>query len=138
MDHPATVFVSMHHLLIVHDTLAPLDLSLVLDFVQSVLQIMARVAVLGRADDDPRRIFEQIVHLFERTARRLREKNPEEDSVGEVANDEEEVEAIADVGHGDGRDLADHGVEREAGHGGDTHALAAGVRVEDFGGDDPT
>lgn len=89
-----------------HDALGPLDGGLVRDGLEPVLQIVADVAVLAGADDDPRRGFEQVVHFLERAAGRLGEQGPEEQRVGEVADDEEVVEPIADVGHCDGCGLA--------------------------------
>ena len=69
-----------------HDTFTSLDLGLVGDLLESVLQVVAGIAIFGRSDDDPRRVGEQVVHLFEGTAGGLGEKQPEEDGVGEVAN----------------------------------------------------
>lgn len=44
---------------------------------------------------------------------------------------------VADIRHGDGRQLTDHGVERERGHSGDGYALGPGSSVEDLGRNDP-
>lgn len=86
---------------------------------------------------DVRSISEQVVHLFERTLLGLRLEGPEVQRVGEVAHDEEQVELPANAAHGDGRDLADHGVESEGHHHADGDTFGAGAGVEDFGGDDP-
>lgn len=84
-----------------------------------------------------RRISKQIIHLLQRPLLGLRLEGPEPQGVGEIAHDEEDVEAPADAFHGDGGDLADEGVEGEADHDADGNALAARARVEHFGGDDP-
>lgn len=51
--------------------------------------------------------------------------------------DEEDVELVADVLHGNGGDLTDHGVEGKRQHGRRHDTLGAGLGVEDLGGDDP-
>ena len=89
------------------------------------------------SNHNPRTIRKQIVHLLERSLRRLRKQQPEEHRVREVADDEQVVEPVPDILHRDRRDLADHGVEGEAHHGRERDALGAGARVEDFGWDDP-
>ncbi len=73
-------------LLIMHDAFTSLDLGLVGDLLESVLQVVAGIAIFRGSDNDPGCVGEQVVHLFERTAGGLREKQPEEDGVGEVAN----------------------------------------------------
>ena len=148
----------MCDLLLVHDTLCSLHLRLGSNLVQSVLQVVAGVAVLAGADDDPRSVAEEVVHLFERAAGGLRKENPEEDGVGEVADNEQVVELVPDIGHGDRCYLAlnkfgqfrysscgrrksgtyDHGVESETSHGRDANTLASGSSIEHFGRDDPT
>lgn len=47
----------------------------------------------------------------------------EEQGIGEVTNDEDDVKTIADALDGDGRDLADHRVKGEANHCSDRDAL---------------
>ena len=84
----------------------PLPLHFLCNLIQPVLQIMAGVAILCCTDNDPRRMFEEVIHLFEWTASSFGEEYPEEDRVGEIADDEEVVVFVADVGHCDGGDLA--------------------------------
>lgn len=84
----------------------PFSLHLGCDLGDSVLQIMARVAVLASTDDDPRCCAEQKVHLFEGPASSLGQDEPEEDGICQVANDENIVELVADVGHRNGCHLA--------------------------------
>jgi len=111
----------------------PLSPNLLLPPLQIMLPIIRHI----NPRDKPRRLLKQVMHLLQRDFRRLREERPEEDGVREIADDEEDVVAPADVRDGHGRDLADHGVEGEAGHGGDGDAFGAGGGVEDFRGDDP-
>jgi hypothetical protein len=42
------------------------------------------------ARNEPTGLFEQAIHLFERDALGLRQKSPEENSIGDVADDKEE------------------------------------------------
>lgn len=42
------------------------------------------------ARNEPTSLFEQAIHLFERDALGLRQKSPEENSIGDVADDKEE------------------------------------------------
>lgn len=86
---------------------------------------------------EERCVGEEIVHFLQGLACRFGEEQVEEEGVGEVADDEEEVVAVADVGHGRVGDLADDGVEGEGDHGGDGDAFGARARVEDLGRDDP-
>lgn len=135
----------------------PRDLVLLLlNLMHTVLDIDRKVFHVHRRDEQPatpihqykctpknktekniRRISEQVVHLLERAALGLGLESPEVERVGEVADDEEQVEAPADAAHGDGRDLTDHGVEGERHHDADGDALSARAGVEDLGGDDP-
>ncbi len=134
--------------------LTPLHLRLMRDLIQPVLQIMAGITILCRPNDDPRRVFEQVIHLFEGAAGRLREERPEEDGVGEIADDEDVIVFVADVGHGDGGDLSlerrldlvrrveegvtyNQCVEGEAGHCCDGDTLTASSGVEYLCWDDP-
>jgi len=76
------------------------------DGLQAVLEVVADVLFLGGADDDPGGVGEEVVHLLERAAGRLGQQEPEEEGVGGVADDEEEVVLVSDVLHRDGGDLA--------------------------------
>jgi hypothetical protein len=49
---------------------------------------------------------EQVIHLFQWSSGCLWQKEPEEEGVGEVADDEEVVVFVANIGHGDRCDLA--------------------------------
>ena len=89
------------------------------------------------SNNNPRRITEEVVHLLERLLCSLGQQEPEEDGVGEVADDEGVVVFVPDIRHGDGRDLPDHGIEGKGRHSRDTDALGPSAGVEDFGGDDP-
>ena len=121
-----------------HDSRAAL-LLIRLDFRLEIpcLIRLADLLLASLSDDDPGCVGEEVVHFLERLAGSLGQQEPEEDGVGEVADDEEVVELVADVGQGDGRDLPDHGVEGEGGHGRDADTLGACAGVEDLGGDDP-
>lgn len=103
---------SQSALVIVHYTLLHLLL------LNLALQVMWQVILLARAGHDPRRMRENVVHFLERHLLGLGQEGPEEDSIGEIANEENEIKPVPDVIHGNGRDLTDHGVERERDHGG--------------------
>lgn len=98
---------------------------------------MRQVILLARSRHDPRRVREHIVHLLQWYLLCLGQKDPEKDGVGEIADEENEVELICDLFHGNRRDLADHGVEGERSHGGNRHALGPGARVKDLCRDYP-
>ena len=117
-------------------TLPPLHILLLLNPVHALLNIDLKVLHVHRRHEQ-RRVREQVIHLLKRTFLRLGLESPEVQRVGEIADDEEEVEAPADALHGDGRHLANHSVEGEGDHDADGNALGAGAGVEDFGGDDP-
>jgi hypothetical protein len=104
---------------------------------QSLANLYQKLYTHFPSGEDLRSIREQIIHLFQRTPLRLRLERPKVQRVGEIAHDEEQIEAPADALHGDRRHLADHGVEGEGDHDADGDAFAAGFGVEDFGGDDP-
>jgi hypothetical protein len=82
-------------------------------------------------------ISKQIIHLLERQILRLGQEQIEEQRIREVADDEQVVIPIPNIGHGGIGDLADEGVEGKGDHGGDRDTFGAGPRVEDLGGDDP-
>lgn len=86
---------------------------------------------ISKLQPNLRSISEQVVHLFERALLRLRLRGPEVERVGEVADDEKDVEAPSDVLHGDRGDLSDHGVEGEGDHhaDGDTLGTSAGIKL---------
>lgn len=86
-----------------HDTLRPL---LGRNLMHPILQVVTDICFLAGPDDDPGGLCEEVIHLLKRAAGGLRQDEPEEDGVGEIADDEEEVEFVADVFHGDGGDLA--------------------------------
>lgn len=79
------------------DTSTPLDVCLVSDFLKPVFQVMAGVAVLGSPHDDPRRVCKEVIHLLERSAGSLGQKEPEKEGIGKVADDEDKIESIATV-----------------------------------------
>src|ERR1700733_2478843 len=60
---------------------------------------------------NPWRVAEEIVHLLQWFTCGLRQQEPEEDCIGEVADNEEVVVLVSNVGHSDWRDLPDHCVE---------------------------
>jgi len=96
-----------------------------------------RIATFIGSRHDPGRVGEEVVHLFKRKLLGLGEDQEEEKCVCEIADGEEDEEAPSNGPHGNICDLANHGVEGKRDHGRDRHALGAGVRVEDLGGDDP-
>lgn len=100
-------------------------------------QVARHIILLFGSRDDPRRIGEEVIHLLERPLTGLGQQQPEEDSVGEVTDDEEEVKSIADPIHCFWCHLADHSVECIRGHGGDRDTLCTGAGIKDLGGNDP-
>lgn len=76
------------------------------DLALDVLQIMRLIAIFALANNEPWRMAEKIIHLLQWSSRRLGQQQPEEYGVGEVADNEEIVVSIPDVGHGNGCDLA--------------------------------
>ena len=77
-----------------------------------------------------RGIREQRMHLLERNLFRFWKKGPEKDSVGNVANNKRQIILPSSLFKSDGRDLSNHGVERERGHGSQTHALSSCMRIK--------
>lgn len=124
------------HQSILNRALPPSNSLLLLNPLHPPLQIKLEILHIHRRHKQ-RRIREQIIHLLQRPALGLRLERPEVQRVGEIADNEKQVEAPADALHGDGRDLADHGVEGEGDHDADRDTFGAGAGVEDFGGDDP-
>lgn len=108
-----------------------------LHFFELSLQITQDILLLRCPRHEPRRILEEVVHLFQWPSCRLGQDRPEEERVREVADHEEDVELVPDVRHSDRRDLADHGVEGEGHHACDRHPLRPGPRIEHLGRDDP-
>jgi len=104
---------------------------------KSLFNLYQHRTITSPSGEDLRSIGEQIIHLFEWPPLRLRLERPKVQRIGEIAHDEEQVEAPSDAFHGDRRDLADHSVKGEGDHDADRDAFAAGFGVEDFGGDDP-
>lgn len=96
----------MRYLFLMHDTATVLDLRLSSDLIQPVLEIVACIAILAGADDDPGCVVEQVVHLFQWAASGFGEGKPEEERVGQIADDEQVVEFVTDVGHCNGCYLA--------------------------------
>lgn len=80
-------------------------------------QITALVGRLVTSRNNPWRMGEEIVHLLKWPSRRLRKEKVEEQSVCQIADDEQNVESVPDVVHRDRSDLSNHGVESEGGHG---------------------
>src|SRR3954447_13981999 len=93
--------------------------------------------LLSLSHHNPRRVAEEIIHLLQRLTCGLGQQEPEEDRVGEVADDKEAVVPVSNLGHSDWRDLPDHCVEGERGHGRYTDTLGSRAGVEDFSGNDP-
>jgi hypothetical protein len=87
--------------------------------------------------DDPGGIAEEVVHLFKRHALRLWQDGVEEHGVGEVGDDEEQKVPPAHGFYGYLGHLSNQRVEGKTCHCRDGDALAASVRVEYFGGDNP-
>lgn len=106
--------------------------ALPLDFGYSVLEIVLLVVLHVHSRDKDWRVREQVIHLLERTLSGLGLDGPEEESVGEVADDlykvskgkihkqnqthEEDIEPPTNFGYSNRRYLADHSVEGEAAH----------------------
>ena len=116
------------------------DAALLPDLLGAALDVGGDVGgVLGLvgAGDDPGRVGEEVVHLLERQLLGLGQQQVEEHRVGEVAYHEQQEVPPPDRVDRDLRHLPDHRVERVARHRRDRHALAARMRVENLGGDDP-
>ncbi|KKA20211.1 hypothetical protein T310_5780 [Rasamsonia emersonii CBS 393.64] len=90
-----------------------------------------------RARDKGRRLVEQLVHVLQIQPLGLRKESPEEERVGQIAHDEDDVVPPSDRRHCDGRDLADHRVEGERRHGAPGHALNAHRGAEQLCRDRP-
>lgn len=130
------------------------DAALPLHFCNSVLQVVLFIIFHVHRRHKPGCVGKEIVHLLKRTFRGFWLDCPEEEGVGEIADDlhnyvseyhvsdlsqtyEEDVVFPADVVDGNRGDLANHGVESEAHHDGDTDTLGSSTSVEDFGRHDP-
>lgn len=87
---------------------------------------------------NPRLRLEKSIHVLQRKLSSLRQNEPEENRVSEVADAEDDVEAPAtdslngDIGH-----LADQRIECERGHCSDGNTLRTCLGVEYFGTNDP-
>lgn len=87
---------------------------------------------------NPRLRLEQVVHVLQRKLSSLRQNEPEENRVGEIADAEENVEAPAtDALNGNIGHLADQCVECKRGHCSEGNTLGTCLGVEDFGTNDP-
>lgn len=113
------------------------DTELPLLLFDSPLKIARDDISLLHARNEQRSVGEQVVHLLERALGGFGKEGPEEDGVGEVAHNEEEVPSPGDGTHGDRGGLTDHGVESERGHGCNGHTLGTSASVEDLSGNDP-
>jgi hypothetical protein len=69
------------------------------------------------------RISKQIIHFLQRTTGRLGKHGPEEEGVGKVAHDENNVPTPSDGFDGYCGGLTDHGVKGKGYHGRDGHAF---------------
>ena len=106
-------------------------------FLQLALQIMRQVIIFPGSRHNPRCMRKHIVHLLERHFLGLRQEDVEEDRVREIANHEEEIVAVMNIFHRNGRNLTDHGIESERGHGSDRDTLGTRARVEYLGRNNP-
>lgn len=114
--------------------------TLSLDLLDTSLELASSEALAassGSSRNKQRSFCEEEVHLLERAAGGLGKDGPEEEGVGEVAHDEDDVPLPADGLDGDRGGLTDHGVEGEGDHGGDGDTLGTCSGVEDLGRDDP-
>ena len=88
--------------------------------------------------DNPRLRCEEGIHILQGKFSSLRQNKPEENSVSEVADAEDDVKAPAtDSFNGNVGHLTDQGVECERGHCSDGNTFGACLGVEDFGANDP-
>lgn len=101
------------------------------------LQVMGHIVFLATSRHNPWRICEHLVHFLERHALCLWKQKPEEERIGEVADDKHEIESVSNIGHCDRRDLSNHRVESERSHRGNRDTLGTRASVEHFGWDDP-
>lgn len=102
-----------------------------------ILSIARSILTLVMTRNQVRRISKQIIHLLKRQVLCFRQEEVKKQSIGEIADDEEVVVPVADIGHGCIGDLTDERVEGEGDHRGDRDALGAGAGVEYFCWDDP-
>jgi hypothetical protein len=107
------------------------------DLASTALEVVDGVIGLVRPGHDPGGVREEVVHLLKGQLLGLGQHEVEENGVGEVAHDEDQVVSPVDVVDGDGGHLANHGVEGKRCHGGDGDALGTRVSVEDLSRDDP-
>lgn len=77
------------------------NILLPLDLLDLVLQVVLVVVLAPGARDEPRRVGEERVHFLEWNLLGLGLEGPEEDCVCQIADDEEDVEFVADVCEGD-------------------------------------
>ena len=88
-----------------------------------ILGIVRTIRFLVQLDDQEWCVGEQIVHLLKWQSCGFWQEQVEEQGVGKVADDEEEVVFVPNVAHCDIGDLADESVEGEGNHGSDRHTL---------------
>lgn len=81
---------------------APLGLN---DLVLEMFKVMWLVAVLAVANNDPWRLLEEGVHLLKWSTSSLGQNSPEEERVGQVADDEQNVIFPANIVHGNRSNL---------------------------------
>ena len=72
------------------------------------LKVCFPIVVHVLANHKDRSIGEEGMHFLQRNFASLRQERPEEYSVREIADDEDNVVLVAYIGDGHGRDLADH------------------------------
>ena len=119
-------------------TLVVRDRSLLgLDLFDSALEIGRAPFALIHARNEDGSVREKILHLLKRALGGLRQEAVEEDGVGQVADNEEDVEPPANLFHCNSGDLTDHGVQTKRGHCRDGDALRSCLGVEDLRGNNP-
>lgn len=80
---------------------------------------------------------EQVVHLLQWDLLGLGKECPEEERVGEVTDNKEDVVFPANRLHGNGRHLSNHSVKGERHHGSQGDTFCTRACVENLSGDNP-
>jgi hypothetical protein len=93
-----------------------LSSKLLIDSLSSASQVglvVGSIFAPVNTSDEPRCMGEQVVHLLERKLFGLRNKGPNTEGIGEVADNKNQVVLPANRAYSDTSNLTNHGVESE-------------------------
>lgn len=102
------------------------------DFLITRVVILQVVDLLGLESVWDRLVTEHGVHLLQRLALGLGEEEPNDQSVGDVGSDEDEVEFVSKVRQSDWRDLGDEDVGSPIGASAHSSSEGSDTHGEDF------